>query len=46
MGNPSTLTYTIVREKLRQLLVDGDIDAALKAMEEEGNQMIEEYLNR
>lgn len=46
MGTPSTLTYTIVREKLRQLLVDGDIDAALQAMEEEGNQMIEEYLNR
>lgn len=46
MGTPSTLTYTIVREKLRQLLVDGDIDAALKAMEDEGNQMIQEYLNR
>lgn len=46
MGTPSTLTYTIVREKLRQLLVDGDIDAALQAMEDEGNQMIDEYLNR
>ena len=46
MQTPSTLTYTIVREKLRQLLVDGDIEAALKGMEEEGNQMIEENLNR
>lgn len=46
MGTPSTLTYTIVREKLRQLLVDGDIDKALQAMEDEGNQMIQEYLNR
>lgn len=46
MGTPSTLTYTIVREKLRQLLVDGDIDAALKGMEEEGNAMIEENLSR
>ena len=46
MGTPSTLTWTIVREKLRQLLVDGDIDAALKAMEEEGNAMIQENMNR
>ena len=46
MQTPSTLTYTIVREKLRQLLVDGDIDAALKGMEEEGNAMIEENLSR
>lgn len=46
MGTPSTLTYTIVREKLRQLLVDGDIDTALQGMEDEGNQMIQEYLNR
>ena len=46
MGTPSTLTYTIVREKLRQLLVDGNIDAALKGMEDDGNQMIQEYLNR
>ncbi len=46
MGTPSTLTWTIVREKLRQLLVDGDIDAALKAMEDEGNAMIQENANR
>lgn len=46
MGTPSTLTYTIVREKIRQLLVDGDIDAALKGMEDEGNAMIQENLNR
>jgi len=46
MGTPSTLTYTIVREKLRQLLVDGDIEAALTAIEEEGNAMIQENLNR
>lgn len=46
MGTPSTLTYTIVREKLRQLLVDGDVDTALKGMEEEGNAMIEENNNR
>jgi len=46
MGTPSTLTYTIVREKLRQLLVDGDIEAALTAMQEEGNAMIEENMNR
>lgn len=46
MQTPSTLTYTIVREKLRQLLVDKDVDAALKAMEDEGNTMIEENLAR
>jgi multiple sugar transport system substrate-binding protein len=46
MGTPSTLTYTIVREKLRQLLVDGNIDAALAAMEKDGNAMIQENLNR
>lgn len=46
MGTPSTLTYTIVREGLRQLLVDGDIDAMLQSIETQGNQMIEEYLNR
>lgn len=46
MQTPSTLTYTIVREKLRQFLVDKDIDAALKGMEDEGNQMIEENLSR
>lgn len=46
MLTPSTLTYTIVREKLRQLLVDGDIDAALAAMEKAGNEMIGENYNR
>lgn len=46
MGTPSTLTYTIVREKIRQLVVDGDIDAALKAMEDEGNAMIQENRSR
>ena len=46
MGTPSTLTYTIVREKLRQLLVDGNIEAALKGMEDDGNNMIQENLNR
>ncbi len=46
MLTPSTLTYTIVREKLRQLLVDGDIEAALQAMENDGNTMIQENLNR
>lgn len=46
MMTPSTLTYTIVREKLRQLLVDGDIEACLKAIEDEGNAMIKDNLSR
>jgi arabinogalactan oligomer/maltooligosaccharide transport system substrate-binding protein len=46
MVTPSTLTYTIVREKLRQMVVDKDIEAALNGMETEGNAMIEENLSR
>lgn len=46
MITPSTLTYTIVRDQLRQMLETGDIDTALKTMEEEGNNMIQENLSR
>lgn len=42
MLTPSTLTYTIVRDQLRQMLETGDIDTALKTMEAEGNNMIAE----
>lgn len=46
MQTSSTLIYTIIREKLNQLMVDGDIDAFLKAVEDEGNAMIQENLSR
>lgn len=42
----SQLLYTICRQQLRQMVEDGDIDAALKTMEKEGNAMIETNLNR
>lgn len=42
----SQLLYTIVRQYLRQMLEDGDIDAALSGMEYEGNEMIETNLSR
>ncbi len=46
MLTPSTLIYTIVRLQLQQVLETGDIDGALKAMEEEGNAMIAQNLGR
>lgn len=42
----SQLLYTIVRQQLRQMVENEDIDAALKTMEAEGNSMIESNLNR
>ena len=42
----SQLIYTIVRQYLRQLLEDGDIEAALEGMEYEGNEMIQTNLYR
>ncbi|MDD3335761.1 MAG: extracellular solute-binding protein [Eubacteriales bacterium] len=42
----SQLLYTIVRQHLRQLLEEGDIEAALSGMEYEGNEMIETNLSR
>lgn len=46
MLTPSTLTYTIVRDQLRQMVETGDIDTALKTMETEGNNMIKENYER
>lgn len=42
----SQLLYTICRQQLRQMVEDGNIDAALETMEKEGNAMIENNLNR
>ncbi len=46
MQTSSTLIYTIIRGRLNQLMVDGDIDAFLQAIEDEGNAMIQENLSR
>lgn len=46
MQTSSTLIYTIIRQQLNQLMVDGNIDAFLEAIENEGNAMIEENINR
>lgn len=42
----SQLLYTIVRQYLRQMLEDGNIEAALAGMEYEGNEMIQTNLSR
>lgn len=42
----SQLLYTICRQQLRQMVEDGEIEAALMTMEAEGNEMIETNLNR
>lgn len=42
----SQLLYTIVRQQLRQMVEDQNIDLALQTMEAEGNEMIETNLNR
>jgi len=42
----SQLLYTICRQQLRQMVEDGDIDAALATMEAEGNAMIDTNVNR
>ena len=44
--SPSELIYNIVRVQLQQVLETGDIDAALKTMEAEGNAMVAENLGR
>lgn len=46
MLTPSTVTYTIVREALYQVLEDGDIDACLKTIQEQTEQMLDENFNR
>lgn len=43
---PSQLIYNIVRVQLQQVMETGDIDTALKTMEQEGNAMIAENLGR
>lgn len=46
MLSPSQLIYNIVRVQLQQVMETGDIDTALKTMEQEGNAMIAENLGR
>ena len=42
MLTPSTLTYTIIREALYQLLMDGDIDACLATIQANAETMLAE----
>jgi ABC-type glycerol-3-phosphate transport system substrate-binding protein len=44
--SPSKLIYNIVRLQMQQVLETGDIDTALKTMEEQGNAMVAENLGR
>jgi len=44
--NPSKLVYNIIRLQLQQVLETGDIDTALTTMEQQGNDMVSENLNR
>lgn len=46
MLTPSTLTYTIIRQALYQVLEDGDIDACLKTIQEQAETMLDENYNR
>lgn len=46
MLTPSTLTYTIIREALRQVLVDGDVDACLNSIQSQADTMLQENFNR
>lgn len=46
MLTPSTLTYTIIREALYQVLEDGDIDACLATIQEQAEIMLDENFNR
>lgn len=46
MISPSTLVYNIARTQLQQVLETGDIDTCLRVIEEEGNKMIQENLER
>ena len=42
---PSTLTYSIIREAIYQLMEDGDIDACLETIQTQAETMIEENKN-
>lgn len=46
MLTPSTLTYTIIREALRQVLVDGDVDACLNSIQSQAEVMLQENFGR
>lgn len=46
MLTPSTLTYTIIRQALYQVLEDGDIDACLSTIQEQAETMLDENYNR
>ena len=46
MLTPSTLTYTIIREALYQVLTDGDLDACLKTIQTNAETMLKENASR
>lgn len=46
MLTSSTLTYTIIREALYQLLEDGDVDACLSTIQSQAETMLDENFNR
>ncbi len=46
MLTPSTLTYTIIRQALYQVLEDGDIDACLEYIQTQAETMLDENYNR
>lgn len=46
MLTPSTLTYTIIRQALYQVLEDGDVDACLEYIQTQAETMLDENYNR
>ena len=46
MLTPSTLTYSIIREALYQVLTDGDLDACLETIQSQAEVMLQENYSR